>query len=112
MCSVVNQPFSEELIPHDPLTVTFKVKLNVCYISDVPELVIADRRREQNVTVGTPDYKLECSYRGLPAPQIVWYKDDEEISDLSMYTINVQSNTEDNSKYEKVTSTLEFKGSS
>ena len=78
----------------------------------MPELVIADRRREQNVTVGTPDYKLECSYRGLPAPQIVWYKDAEEISDLSMYTINVQSNTEDNSKYEKVTSTLEFKGSS
>ena len=78
----------------------------------MPELVIADRRSEVNVSVGTRDYKLACSYRGLPAPQIVWYKDDEEISDLTMHTINVQSNTEDNSKYEKVTSTLEFKGSS
>lgn len=74
-------------------------------------MVIADERREVNVSEGLSDYKLECSYRGLPTPQIIWYKDDETINDDgTMYTIREQNDSEDNSKYEKVTSTLKFQG--
>lgn len=76
---------------------------------DVPELVIADRRSEVNVSKGV-DYQLECSYRGLPAPQIIWNKNNALVDDETQYTIKEETTTEENSKYVKVTSQLKFKG--
>lgn len=83
-----------------------------CTLLDVPELVIADTRAEVNVTKGLTDYQIECSYRGLPAPEIVWYKNDEMIQDTTEYTIKLQTETIDSNDYDyvKVTSQLQFKG--
>lgn len=74
----------------------------------VPELFIAgDNAKAVNVSLGTPDYSIQCTYRAFPRASIQWYKNGELLVESEQYKFEV-TDGEVIYPYHTTTSTLKF----